>query len=214
MSWKHLSSDKAKVQGSWELWDCITLYGPYSGSVNAAGSPHGRGRYEGEGDHAGFAYCGEWQDGRMTGKGCCVYPDGTVYAGEVLDGRRHGQGIYWAKYGLKSYQGGWMEGDPIGDGLILFPNGELYKVRFQDGRSALHLVGDVCWRVRFALSSLGWEEAEKHHRLATLKGSSRPPVAQLEHFGDLKEWSCSAVMPDGAEKKLRFRGLHEVRIGC
>jgi hypothetical protein len=39
-------------------------------------------------------YEGEWVEGRMHGKGCYWYADGSMYDGQWALGKMHGKGIF------------------------------------------------------------------------------------------------------------------------
>jgi len=97
--------------------------GKYSGMVNHAGKPNGRGvmRF-----NDGSVYDGEWQNSVMDGEGVCTYADGvTEYKGMWKSGNPHGSGCFVYSNGDR-YDGEWKNGKMDGRGVYSFQNSEIY----------------------------------------------------------------------------------------
>lgn len=99
----------------------------------------------------GAKYAGEWQDGKMHGKGTYVETDGARYEGEVRsssylpynrvgmnadllsgqwdNGKMHGQGVQIFAKGDR-YEGEYFNGQRHGKGKQAFANGNMYEGHF------------------------------------------------------------------------------------
>lgn len=98
--------------------------GNYTGMVNQAGKPDGRGTMR---FNDGSVYNGEWQNSVMIGKGTCTYADGhTKYEGEWKKGVPDGQGSFTYSNG-DQYTGRWQKGLMDGEGVYKFKNSERYE---------------------------------------------------------------------------------------
>ena len=113
----------------------------YTGTVNKAGEPHGKGVqmyswgevYEGkwrkdvyEGDFRngvkhgkgtytfgdGRKYVGDYKDGNKHGKGAYTWSDGEKYVGDFECGEMHGQGIRMKADGTAIHSGAWVKNKP------------------------------------------------------------------------------------------------------
>ena len=124
----------------------------YTGTVNAQGTPHGKGTfrwpngvvYEGEVKDGffwgmghiqyvdGSVYDGEFQRGNPNGRGTFRWPNGVVYEGEVKDGRFWGTGHIQYTDG-SVYDGEFQSGNPHGRGTFRWPNGAVYEGEVQKG---------------------------------------------------------------------------------
>ena len=65
----------------------------------------------------GRIYDGDFQSGKMHGKGVYTWPNGNRYVGEYLNGKKEGWGVYTWKNG-KEYCGTWKAGLQDGYGYI------------------------------------------------------------------------------------------------
>lgn len=77
----------------------------------------------------GAKYAGEWQDGKMHGKGTYVETDGARYEGEWDNGKMHGQGVQIFAKGDR-YEGEYFNGQRHGKGKQAFANGNMYEGHF------------------------------------------------------------------------------------
>jgi len=90
----------------------------------------GRGVYT---DVYGSIFDGVWKNGKLNGKGTCVWMSGNRYVGNWENGKRTGQGIYkWVK-GAK-YQGGFKEGKRSGLGTLTYANGAVDSGIWEDDK--------------------------------------------------------------------------------
>ena len=85
----------------------------------------------------GTVYTGEWQDGKMHGRGTLTFPNGEKYTGQWVRGGKHGEGRYVFPNGEK-YEGQWRNGMMHGRGVYTFSNGGClegvwYRNRFVNG---------------------------------------------------------------------------------
>lgn len=128
------------------------------------GKRHGSGVFNFK---SGGQYRGAWCNGKMTGKGTLLYPDGsTAYEGDWLEGKFHGQGILFneMKQDLKAsclstyyhnfddsnswvrYEGGFSYDLREGTGTITFTDGSQFTGNFRadkiDGYGKMHLASD------------------------------------------------------------------------
>jgi len=81
-----------------------------------------RGLYKGQGTlvcpTGGFKrYVGQWDDGKMNGKGIIYYRDGSKYEGQFKDDQPHGIGAYMSANNV-SYDGRWVNGRREGKATI------------------------------------------------------------------------------------------------
>ncbi len=69
----------------------ITFYGGvYTGELNAAKQPHGRGTYKSA--DGSYTYEGNYVNGKPMGKGKSIWKSGEIYEGDFVDGNRQGKG--------------------------------------------------------------------------------------------------------------------------
>ncbi len=78
-------------------------------------------------------YEGEFLDGKMHGKGLYKWPDGDEYEGDYVNNIKEGNGEFRWKSG-KKYKGQVKEGKPHGFGVITKKNGESQEVEFENGK--------------------------------------------------------------------------------
>lgn len=130
------------------------------------GKRHGNGVFNFK---SGGQYRGAWYNGKMTGKGTLLYPDGTTaYEGDWLEGKFHGRGLLFneMKQDLKAsclstyyhnfddsnawvkYEGGFSYDLREGTGTITFTDGSQFTGNFRsdkiDGYGKMHLAnGDL-----------------------------------------------------------------------
>lgn len=72
------------------------------------------------------------EEGKRSGKGIGLYPDGYVYVGDYADGLRSGHGSWYYPDG-SYYVGTWADDMPNGDGSIYLILGARYKGFFRGG---------------------------------------------------------------------------------
>jgi hypothetical protein len=68
-------------------------------------------------------YEGEWQNGKMNGRGTAEYPNGDCYIGEWKDGKWHGRGTFSQKAGDR-YDGEFKNGLYDGNGTYYHRSGK------------------------------------------------------------------------------------------
>lgn len=78
-------------------------------------------------------YEGQWELDRRTGRGSCLFPDGTRYAGDFKLNVIHGHGHFTWVDG-HSYNGEWVSGRMEGNGEFSYPSGQVIKGRFIDNQ--------------------------------------------------------------------------------
>ena len=113
----------------------------------------------------------------MTGEGCWVHPDGSVYAGGVRDGHKHGRGVLWTADGRSCYHGQWEDGLAVGEGLLLLPAGEV-------GCFSLHIVIIITIIITVIIIS-SRSSSISSSRMASLSArasSSSPPARSAPYF--------------------------------
>ena len=148
----------------------------YDGELDASGTRHGfgvcgysnghlyvgdfrRGMEHGEGElrdaSGALIYRGEFEHGRICGRGTFYYGCGTVYRGEMREGLRHGKGVCWGVdgsvfegeyvYGLRhgsgtfssplgQYSGEWSNDMRHGRGTLRLPDGTHLDGSFKDNK--------------------------------------------------------------------------------
>ena len=127
-----------------------SISGTYTGSVSK-GVPHGEGRFTSKEDGRTFDYTGQWEEGKIVGKGKLTDTKYVVhfsdldrvgeYSGDVVNGKAQGNGSFTAfndeqvKY---TYTGSWHNGLFNGQGVCKYDS-EDYCVNagnFKDGEFA------------------------------------------------------------------------------
>ncbi len=78
----------------------------------------------------GSKYEGEFQHGRIHGKGKLSFQDGSYYEGEFQDEFFHGKGTMIYEDGSK-YIGDWTLGYREGEGALIYPDGTEYLGEFE-----------------------------------------------------------------------------------
>jgi len=86
------------------------------------GRMHGKGIME----FQGTCYEGDFELNLKSGRGKMEYADGQVYEGEWRSGKPHGNGVSCNRAGDK-YQGEWSYGKRNGMGELVYWNGDKYK---------------------------------------------------------------------------------------
>ncbi len=104
-------------------------FGIYTGGMKE-GKPSGQGEcvYPN-----GDKYDGEWSDGLKKGKGTCIWADGDRYDGEWLNNKRHGKGVMLYADGDK-YDGEWVCDEEKGKGTYIWANGDRYDGEWVNGK--------------------------------------------------------------------------------
>ena len=117
--------------------------------------------------------------GEPDGKGIMEYHSGWIYEGEFWDGKKHGEGTETLTNGNK-YVGGWVGDKMHGKGTITFAkSGEMEVSRFTMGRptgEGAHWSRDRCTAWRMKNGQIGYEisRAEAAH-IAGRLGLPPPP---------------------------------------
>jgi len=89
-------------------------------------------------DRKKIVYEGEWERGRMQGKGTYYYGSsdplqpGSRYIGEFRENLRYGMGTYFLPDG-SIYDGQWRDGVMNGHGLFTWPDQSIYNGIWKDG---------------------------------------------------------------------------------
>lgn len=87
-------------------------------------------------NQAGINYAGAFSsdgEGRVSGSGTVLWPNGDRYEGDLLSGRPNGKGIFKWSSG-QQYEGDFVDGKPNGKGKMIFSNnGERYEGDFLNG---------------------------------------------------------------------------------
>ena len=78
-------------------------------------------------------YVGEFQYGKMDGKGKLTYSNGDKYIGQFKDGNINGYGTFISEIGLK-YVGEFINWEKNGHGTQTSANGEKYVGEFRNGK--------------------------------------------------------------------------------
>merc|ERR1711912_99890 len=76
-------------------------------------------------EYTGSSYEGDYNNGRLEGKGKYTFPTETKYEGEMKDGMFHGQGTLFFPNGSK-YEATWQEGRAV-EGKYTFSDGLGYE---------------------------------------------------------------------------------------
>ena len=100
---------------------------------------------------------GNWNDGKLHGKGRHILSSGNYYIGEYKGGNYNGEGAYYCN-GDK-YEGGWKDGNYYGQGTYYKDNGDKYigqwdgdkgqgEINYTDGKKYIgHWDGDYSYDV-------------------------------------------------------------------
>ena len=78
-------------------------------------------------------YSGEWEKGKIQGKGTFSWFNGDKYEGEWRVGKEHGKGTFIWSDGV-IYEGEWKNGRPHGQGTGTLPDGRKYVGEYKDGK--------------------------------------------------------------------------------
>ena len=78
-------------------------------------------------------YEGDFVDGKMHGKGKYKYFEGATYEGYFVNNLREGKGVYTKKDG-RIYKGNYKAGKQHGKGVIINKNGEEREVEYFEGK--------------------------------------------------------------------------------
>ena len=82
---------------------------------------------------SGYAYVGDFRNGKPHGQGTMTYAGSNKYVGEWRDGRRDGEGTMWYPIGHK-YVGEWRDNRRNGRGTMTYPDGRRYVGEWKDGK--------------------------------------------------------------------------------
>jgi hypothetical protein len=195
---------KEELKGKIFTLNGLSYYGIYRGDTRVCQTtgkkiPTGFGDYDADGTSPsmkGYAYSGDWRDGKPCGIGWWRYGEGDIYAGDVDgDHIRHGHGTYWSEDGQMCFAGDWSAGYPQGEGTMLRSNGELWRVHF-DGTTWL-------WR------ESTWDRPKMVSLLGRVIEGGPAPVARREDRGAASEWRA-IVETDGRQEQWILRGLTKV----
>ncbi|KZV30369.1 phosphatidylinositol 4-phosphate 5-kinase 8-like [Dorcoceras hygrometricum] len=107
--------------------------------------PHIKGKYTWS---DGTVYEGDWETGKMTGKGNIIWPSQAKYDGEFSGGYLHGFGTYIGSDG-SVYKGSWKMNFQHGIGRKQYPNSDVY---------------DGCWKegVRDGSGTYAWNNGDRY----------------------------------------------------
>ena len=113
-------------------------------------------------DLCGIIYEGEFQDGKIQGKGIMTFPEGQRYEGDFVNEKFEGSGMYTWPNGNR-YEGQFANGKFEGRGIYTWANGERYEGDFVNGEQ--HGKGVFTW------SDGSCYEGDYDHGKQTGKGS-------------------------------------------
>ncbi len=80
-----------------------------------------------------WRYEGDFEKGKMNGRGTFQWPDGQRYVGQFKDDQIAGKGVVSAPNGSR-YEGDWDKGTFNGRGVLVPGDGTRYEGEFKDGR--------------------------------------------------------------------------------
>ena len=69
----------------------------------------------------GGQYEGDVVDGKATGRGVIIWPQGDRYEGDCVDGKRHGRGVMTSPNDRYRYEGDFVNGKFHGRGVLTVP---------------------------------------------------------------------------------------------
>ena len=81
----------------------------------------------------GRRYEGNFEKGKLDGKGKMIYSPKSFYLGEFKSNSIHGIGVFLYEDG-KKYQGKWFKGKRSGSGKLYYPNGSFYEGSFKSDK--------------------------------------------------------------------------------
>lgn len=102
--------------------------GIYIGEIKGV-LPHDKGKYKWLDQ---TVYEGDWEEGKMTGKGLIIWPSGARYEGEFSGNYLHGHGTFTTPSG-SVYRGGWRMNAQHGIGRKEYPNSDTYEGLWKEG---------------------------------------------------------------------------------
>ena len=172
---------------NWNGW-----HGRYRGQLHST-VPHGHGTFTGMGRDIGFAFEGEWRDGRINGGGVFCYPSGGRYSGELRDDAIHGRGILWLRDERRCFQGDWYRGRPL-RGTVHEIDGSMFLVTF-DGQTPL--LGD----------GSTWNRTTQRIAAGKVLTGGPPPASLLSGGGSAPTWKGKVEMGDGGVYEGLVQGL-------
>lgn len=82
----------------------------------------------------GFAFKGEFSNGRITGKGKMILPDLSYYEGDFCDGIFNGTGVFCMMDTAMIYSGDWKAGQKHGKGWLLYRPNNWYDGEWFEGK--------------------------------------------------------------------------------
>ena len=100
-------------------------------------------------DLYGIIYEGEFQDGKIQGKGIMTFPEGQRYEGDFVNEKFEGSGMYTWPNGNR-YEGQFANGKFEGRGIYTWANGERYEGDFVNGEQ--HELSGITPRIRLIFS--------------------------------------------------------------
>lgn len=80
----------------------------------------------------GTMYNGDWEAGKMTGKGLLLWPSGAKYEGDISGGYLHGSGAFTEPDG-SIYEGQWRMNIRHGFGRKMYSNSDVYEGEWKEG---------------------------------------------------------------------------------
>lgn len=82
-------------------------------------------------DLCGIIYEGEFQDGKIQGKGIITFPEGQRYEGDFVNEKFEGSGMYTWPNGNR-YEGDFVNGCKEGYGTMYYPDGRYDTGQWHD----------------------------------------------------------------------------------
>jgi hypothetical protein len=108
------------------------MNGKYTGTICPnSGKPHGTGKLVYRGKKG--IYEGEWKQGRWSGTGKHMKPNGDVYEGHFLDNLYHGEGVFKYHETKRRFEGQYVMGERV-KGTMKYADGSVYRGQFYHGR--------------------------------------------------------------------------------
>ena len=103
-------------------------------------------------DLCGIIYEGEFQDGKIQGKGIMTFPEGQRYEGDFVNEKFEGDPVCITRPNGNRYEGQFANGKFEGRGIYTWASGERYEGDFvngeQHGKGVFYMVGRLLLRRR------------------------------------------------------------------
>ena len=126
--WFNEQGELVGMQGTWTIHSKDGF--AYEGEVNGFLEPHGKGTLTTD---FGFVIEGQFENGKITGKGLFKWKNGEIYEGNFLKGIKHGKGIHkWPDGSI--YEGKYNNGIREGKAKYKWADGRIFKGYFKDGK--------------------------------------------------------------------------------